>query len=89
MRAGLGTTYEQITASHRQLVRLAHGVWRPDAVLAWGEPFESPLWESRPEGFAYICRNYACEAPQDTPEGFFRQLTGRDLPPGFTISRSG
>jgi uncharacterized protein len=75
-----GITEIAIVGDRPDLVRLAHAVWRPDAVLAWGEPYESPLWEQRPDGFAYICRNYACEAPQDTPQGFFKQLTGRDLP---------
>ncbi len=27
------------------LVRVAHLLWRPDLVLAWGEPYDSPLWE--------------------------------------------
>jgi hypothetical protein len=31
-----------------------------------------------------VCRNYACEEPQDTPEGFFHQLTGHEIPPGLT-----
>ena len=43
--------------------------WRPDVVLAWGEPYDSPLWEARVDGLAYVCRDYACQAPQDTPEG--------------------
>ena len=30
-----------------ELVRLAQMLWRPDLVLAWGEPFDSPLWEGR------------------------------------------
>jgi uncharacterized protein len=75
-----GLTEIAIVGDRPDLVRLAHAVWRPDAVLAWGEPYASPLWEQRREGFAYICRNYTCETPQDTPAGFFKQLTGRDLP---------
>jgi uncharacterized protein YyaL (SSP411 family) len=82
-----GLTEIAIVGDRPDLVRLAHAVWRPDAVLAWGEPYDSPLWEGRTEGFAYICRDYACEAPQDTREGFFRQLTGRDLPPQLTTDR--
>jgi uncharacterized protein len=75
-----GITEIAIVGDRTDLVRLAHAVWRPDAVLAWGEPYDSPLWEQRTDGFAYICRNYTCEAPQNTREGFFKQLTGRDLP---------
>ena len=29
------------------LVRTAQILWRPDLVLAWGEPFDSPLWDGR------------------------------------------
>jgi uncharacterized protein YyaL (SSP411 family) len=77
-----GLTEVAIVGDRPDLVRLARAVWRPDVVLAWGEPYESPLWEGRPEGFAYVCRDYACQAPQDTAEGFFRLYTGKDLPPG-------
>ncbi len=82
-----GVTEVAIVGDRPDLVRLAHAVWRPDAVLAWGEPYDSPLWEGRQEGFAYVCRDYVCELPQDTREGFFRQLTGQELP--VTIDRGG
>jgi uncharacterized protein len=75
-----GLTEVAVVGERPDLVRLMHAVWRPDAVLAWGEPYDSPLWEGRRDGFAYVCRNFACEEPQDTPEGLFRQLTGRELP---------
>jgi uncharacterized protein YyaL (SSP411 family) len=64
------------------LVRVAHAVWRPDIVLAWGEPYESPLWEGRTEGYAYLCRDHVCERPVDDPGSLFEQLTGRPLPEG-------
>jgi uncharacterized protein YyaL (SSP411 family) len=35
----------------------------PNAVLAWGEPYPSPLWEGRSDGLAYVCQGYACQAP--------------------------
>jgi hypothetical protein len=60
-------------------VRLAKSVWRPDTVLAWGEPYDSPLWNEREEGFGYVCRNHACELPQDTLQGFAESLTGRKV----------
>ena len=46
----------------------------PNAVLAWGEPYDSPLWDQRREGLAYVCRQYTCQAPQDTLEGLMAQL---------------
>ncbi|CAN5556113.1 thioredoxin domain-containing protein [soil metagenome] len=75
-----GLTEVAIVGERPEMVRLAHLVWRPDAVLAWGEPYDSPLWAGRREGVAYVCRDYACEAPQVTVDGFFKQLTGRDMP---------
>ena len=66
-----------VVGDRPDLVRIAQTIWRPDTVLAWGEPYESPLWHGRRDGFGYVCRDYACEAPQDTPEGFIEALTGR------------
>jgi uncharacterized protein YyaL (SSP411 family) len=40
----------------------------PGTVLAWGEPYPSPLWEDRDPGFAYPCRTFTCEAPVDDPD---------------------
>ena len=37
--------------------------WLPNAVLAWGEPYDSPLWHQRGEGLAFVCRNHACLLP--------------------------
>ena len=48
--------------------------WRPEIVLAWGERYDSPLWESRRDGYAYVCEHYACQAPADTPETLRAQL---------------
>ena len=43
----------------------------PDTVLAWGEPFPSPLWEGRdgPDaaGRAFVCEAYTCQLPVTTP----------------------
>ena len=68
-----------------ELVRIAHLLWRPDTVLAWGEPYDSPLWEGRSPGFAYVCRDYVCEAPVTTPEALYEKLTGRPVPEGSSI----
>jgi uncharacterized protein YyaL (SSP411 family) len=32
-------------------------------VLAWGERYDSPLWEGRTDGQAYVCRHFACRLP--------------------------
>ncbi|RLE21158.1 MAG: thioredoxin domain-containing protein [Actinobacteria bacterium] len=74
-----GTTEVAIVGDRKDLVRLAHSIWRPDMVLAWGEPYESPLWTDREDGFAYVCQEYTCEAPQDTLEGFAELLMGHPV----------
>ncbi len=71
-----GATEVVITGDRPDLVRMAHSIWRPDTVLAWGEPYESPLWHGRQDGLAYVCRDHTCLAPQDTVEGLSEQLTG-------------
>ena len=64
-----GITEVVVVGDRPDLVRLAQSIWRPDTVLAWGEPYDSPLWLERSDGFAYVCREYACQAPQDTVQG--------------------
>ena len=48
--------------------------YRPNTVLAWGEPYDSPLWENRTDGLAYVCRNYTCEAPADSKDDLLARL---------------
>ncbi len=48
--------------------------WRPLAVLAWGDAFDSPLWEGRSEGNAYVCRDFVCALPATDPEALAAQL---------------
>ena len=68
------------------LVKVAQVLWRPDLVMTWGEPFDSPLWDGRSEGRAYLCREYVCEAPTETPEALYEQLTGHPVPDGLSIN---
>ena len=62
------------------LVRVAQVLWRPDLVLAWGEPFDSPLWQGRRDGFAYLCRDFTCQAPVSDPDDLYEQITGEKPP---------
>ncbi len=74
-----GLTEVVIAGDRPDLVRLAQSIWRPDTVLAWGEPYDSPLWHERSDGFGYVCRNHTCDLPQDTVQGFAESLTGRKV----------
>jgi uncharacterized protein YyaL (SSP411 family) len=63
-----------VVGDRPDLLAVVHERWRPNVVLAWGEPYDSPLWTSRGDGLAYVCENFACQAPQDTPDGLRAQL---------------
>ena len=69
-----GLTEVVIGGDRPDLVDAVREVYRPNTVLAWGEPYNSPLWESRTEGLAYVCRDYTCEAPASTAEDLLARL---------------
>ena len=72
-----GTTEVVVPGAGPTSVTLVQEVQRrylPNAVLAHGERYESPLWESRSDGLAYVCRNYACQAPTDDVDALIRAL---------------
>jgi uncharacterized protein YyaL (SSP411 family) len=64
-RAGL--TEVVVTGRKRDLVDIVQQTYLPATVLAWGEPYTSPLWVGRTgpteEGKAFVCRGYTCQAP--------------------------
>ncbi len=70
-----GITEVAVAGDRPDLVEVVAERWRPDVVLAWGERYDSPLWEGRVDGLAYVCRDYACQTPQDTAAGLRQQLT--------------
>ena len=63
-----GVTEIAITGERPDLVESVKKLWLPTAVIAFGEPYESPLWQNRRPGFAYVCQNYVCSAPVTTVE---------------------
>ena len=69
-----GATEVAVVGERPDLVAAVHARYLPNAVLAWGEPYDSPLWQSRRDGFAYVCRDYACLAPVDTADALVAQL---------------
>jgi len=72
--AARGVDEVVVTGDRRDLVEVAQRMFLPCAVLAWGEPYDSPLWAGRDEGAAYVCRNYACQLPASDPGTLTRQL---------------
>ena len=69
-----GITEVAVVGDRPELVRAVQGGYLPNAVLAWGEPYPSPLFEDRRDGLAYVCRNYACQAPVSEPADLLAQL---------------
>jgi uncharacterized protein YyaL (SSP411 family) len=63
-----------VTGDRPDLVAAVQSRYLPNAVLAWGEPFESPLFEGRQEGLAYVCENYACRQPVSDVDGLLAEL---------------
>ncbi len=63
-----------VVGDRADLVEAVQTRYLPNAVLAWGEPYDSPLWADRPEGFAYVCRNFTCQSPASTAEDLVAQL---------------
>ena len=69
--AAAGVTEIVISGDRPDLVDAVRGRFLPTSVLAWGEPFDGPLWEGRgdsgADGRAYVCRNFTCDTPATTP----------------------
>ena len=60
-----------ITTSATRFVRPVWERYLPDTVLAWAEPYQSPLWEGRDGpatvGRAFVCEGYTCKLPLTEP----------------------
>ena len=69
-----GITEIAVVGDRPDLLDVVRSTWRPDAVLAWGEPYDSPLWHDRTPGHAYVCRNFTCEQPTTTADELRAQL---------------
>ncbi len=69
-----GVTEIVVAGDRPDLLEVVRERWRPRAVVAWGERYDSPLWDGRRDGLAYVCEHYACQAPAETPEFLRQQL---------------
>jgi uncharacterized protein YyaL (SSP411 family) len=69
-----GPTEIVVTGDRPDLRAVVDSRYRPNAVLAWGEPYGSPLWQDRNDGFAYVCRGFVCQLPVDEPKALGEQL---------------
>jgi uncharacterized protein YyaL (SSP411 family) len=71
-----GSTEVVITGDRPDLLAEYRRSWRPDAVVAWGQPTDSPLWSGRGPDRAYVCHDYACRVPAEDAATLADQLAG-------------
>ena len=62
-----GATEIVITGDRRDLVDVVHEAWLPNAVLAWGERYDSPLWAQRPTAPPTCAGATSAKPPPPTP----------------------
>jgi uncharacterized protein YyaL (SSP411 family) len=70
----VGTTEVVLPGNSNELLSVYREQWRPHGVIAWGEPFDSPLWTGRNAGAAYVCRDYVCLLPAHNGEELRERL---------------
>ncbi len=77
----VGPAAEVVVVGDRtDLVSEVHRRFLPRAVTAWGERYDSPLWEARTDGAAYVCEGFACKQPTATVDELARQLVEISAP---------
>ena len=69
-----GITEVVVTGQRPDLVEAVRGTYRPNLVLAWGEPRPGPLWDGRDGDRAGVCRDFAWRAPVDDVESLLAEL---------------
>jgi uncharacterized protein YyaL (SSP411 family) len=72
--ATAGITEIAVTGDRPDLVAAARARYLPNAVLAWGEQYRSPLFDGREPGLAYVCRDYTCLRPAASVDELAAQL---------------
>jgi uncharacterized protein YyaL (SSP411 family) len=63
-----------VTGDRPDLLAEVQRRWLPRAVIAWGEPDDSPLFADRPDGAAFVCRGFACNTPAGDAAALVSQL---------------
>ncbi len=69
-----GFTEVVIPGENEALLDVVRLRYLPNRVLAWGEPYDSPLWAGREKGNAYVCRDFTCALPATTTAELSTQL---------------
>jgi uncharacterized protein YyaL (SSP411 family) len=72
--ATAGAVEVAIVGDRPDMVQAVQRRYVPNTVLAWGQPYASPLFEQREPGLAYVCRDYACQRPTGDVSELLDQL---------------
>jgi hypothetical protein len=73
--AHMGITEVLLPGPRGEFVHAVSAAWRPSVVTAHGDGWDSPLWNGRVVGQAYVCKNQACERPVDNTRALLELLT--------------
>ncbi|GAC1586460.1 MAG: thioredoxin domain-containing protein [Acidimicrobiales bacterium] len=77
-----GITEIVVSGERPDLLDAVRSRYLPNAVLSWGEAFDSPLWEGRRPGdpgvsdAAYVCRDFVCALPAREASVLVEQIDG-------------
>ena len=71
-----GPTEVVVTGDRPDLLEVAASRYHPNSGVVGGERVAGPAWDGREDGLAYVCRNFACQAPVDSPNALAAQLNG-------------
>jgi len=69
-----GTTEIVVSGTRPDLVATVQAAYLPNAVLAWGEPYDSALWADKAASAAYVCHDSVCDLPATTVDELTTQL---------------
>jgi len=81
-----GLTEVVVTGERPDLLEVVRARYEPTAVVAWGAPTASPLWEGRHPGLAYVCRRFTCQAPAATAEELEARLEAERAADGAELA---
>ena len=65
-----------VPGNNAELLEVVRQGWWPRTVLAHGAGWDSPLWEGRRVGLAYVCEGSVCRAPVSQPDELRAALAG-------------
>jgi hypothetical protein len=78
--ARTGLTEVVVTGERPDLLEIVRARYLPSAILAWGQPYDSPIWAGRttPEtsGLAFVCHDYVCLSPVSDADALAAELEG-------------